>query len=134
MRYTCLSVSLAMLFMLAFSCKEKPSLHDFSSEGARMSAESLLMQMKDSDVVSLVGNMDDMFLEDSAMREQMYAMTAQFLDMQYSRHGGIGSAVATRDTIIDSTAIVLLNVTYGDKTTEQVLVHMVYRNGNWKMR
>ena len=99
-----------------------------------MSAESLLMQMKDSDVVSLVGNMDDMFLEDSAMREQMYAMTAQFLDMQYSRHGGIGSAVATRDTIIDSTAIVLLNVTYGDKTTEQVLVHMVYRNGNWKMR
>lgn len=129
-----MSVSLAMLLMLAFSCKEKPSLHDFSSGGARMSAESLLMQMKDSDVVSLVGNMDDMFLEDSAMREQMYAMTAQFLNMQYSRHGGIGSAVATRDTIIDSTAIVLLNVTYGDKTTEQVLVHMVYCNGNWKMR
>ena len=120
--------------LLAMSCGKKSPLNDFSSDGAKASAELLLSHMKDSDVVSLVGKTDDVFLQDSVMHEQMHAMMAQFLDMQYSLHGGICSATSTRDTIVDSTAAVLMNVTYGDATTEQVLVQMVYRNGRWKMR
>ena len=68
------------------------------------------------------------------MHEHMSAMMAQFLGMQYALHGGISEAVATRDTIVDSTAAVLMNVTYGDQTTEQVLLQMVYRRGSWKIR
>ena len=110
------------------------ALNDFSSEGTRASAELFLRHMRDSDVVSLVGNTDDAYTQDSAMHEQMSAMMAQFLEMQYALHGGITDAVATRDTIIDSTAAVLMNVTYGDKITEQIQLQMVFRNGRWLMK
>lgn len=134
MKHTGLLLSAAIVLMLVFSCTEKSPLHDFSSEGAKASAELFLQQMRDSDVVSLVQNTDDAYIQDSAMHEQMSAMMAQFLGMQYALHGGISEAVATRDTIVDSTAAVLMNVTYGDQTTEQILLQMVYRKGSWKIR
>ena len=134
MKHTGLLLSAAMVLMFVFSCSKPSPLTDFSNEGARASAELFLQQMRDSDVVALVGNTDDVYIQDSAMHEQMSAVMAQFLGMQYALHGGISDAVATRDTIIDSTATVLMNVTYGDKLTEQVLMQMVYRNGSWKMR
>ena len=135
MKYTGLLFPVAIVLMLVSSCKEKVSpLHDFSNEGAKASAELFLQHMRDSDVVALVESTDDVYIQDSAMHEQMSAVMAQFLGMQYALHGGISDAVATRDTIVDSTATVLMNVTYGDKLTEQVLMQMVYRNGSWKMR
>ncbi len=135
MKHVGLLYSVSLMLMLVFSCKEKRvALNDFSSEGARASAELFLRHMRDSDVVALVGNTDDAYTQDSAMHEQMSAMMAQFLEMQYALHGGITDAVATRDTIIDSTAAVLMNVTYGDKTTEQIQLKMVFRNGRWLMK
>ena len=135
MKHAGLLFFVAIMQMLLFSCNEKRvALNDFSSEGVRVSAEMFLRHMRDSDVVSMVGNTDDAYIQDSSMHEQMSAMMAQFLEMQYALHGGIKDAVATRDTIIDSTAAVLMNVTYGDRTTEQVQLQMVFRNGRWWMK
>jgi hypothetical protein len=69
-------------------------------------------------------------------REQLLANAKMFIGQQNEEHGGIkkiGISDAKADTI-HNTGDAYLLLTYGDKTTEQVVVPMVKRNGVWYMR
>ena len=69
-------------------------------------------------------------------RSQLIDSYAQFLAQQQSARGGIREVNISR-AFTDSTqnyTSVLLTLSYGDSTTEEVVVPMVERDGRWMMK
>ncbi len=69
-----------------------------------------------------------------AYRAQFEALVSQFADREKSLRGGLLSVQAVGDTVMDETALVFLEVMYGDSTFEQISVPMVYNGEMWKLQ
>lgn len=62
-------------------------------------------------------------------------MIAQFAYIQQRRHNGIKSAKASRDSLYgDSLANVFVSINFGDNTSEEVLLPLIFTNGRWMMQ
>ena len=69
-------------------------------------------------------------------REQLLTGYSQFLAQQQRAHQGIRAVTvsnARKDTLTDYTTVLLL-LSYGDSTQEEIVVPMVHHNGRWRMR
>ena len=69
-------------------------------------------------------------------REQLIANAKMFIGQQKEEHQGIKEITISNATIdtLHHTGNAFLLFSYGDKTTEQVIVPMVERKGVWYMR
>lgn len=69
-------------------------------------------------------------------REQLLTAYSQFTDQQRKQHQGISGVQvsnARTDSLEGCTAVFLL-LSYGDSTQEEIVVPMVCRNGQWRMK
>jgi hypothetical protein len=71
---------------------------------------------------------------DTAKYSQFVDLMEQFLHEEKELRGGILSAKAERDTIVDTISMVYLNVHFGDSTREEIILPVVYTRGRWWIR
>ena len=68
-------------------------------------------------------------------RSQLRDMLLQYIDHERREHGGLLSAKAVRDTLVDSLhAHVFLDILFGDSTCEQVSLPLVRTEKGWMMK
>lgn len=114
------------------ACSRKHSEEDVAGQTAKAYYDQLVRGDYDSFV-------DGHWQPDSipaSYREQLVANAQMFMAQQEKEHGGISRVglVRTQGDTVSKSANVFLNFTYGDSTTEEVVVPMVYRRGLWLMK
>lgn len=120
-----------LLTVMLFACK---SDHDeLTHESVRRAAQQYYTLLAQGDVAQFVDGMADTDSLPEAYRSQLNDMVAQFARQQEKR-GGIVRAVATADSLYESSAYVFLDLHYGDSTVEQIGVTMVMQGDKWKMK
>ena len=68
-------------------------------------------------------------------RSQLHDMHLQFLENEKELRGGLASARALRDTLVDKNhAFVFLELAYGDSTHEQISLPLVLTSQGWRLR
>lgn len=120
--------------MLALSCSEGRDLSDFSSDGARSAAEYFYELLAKGQSQAYVDNMQESASMDTAKYSQFVDLMEQFLHEEKELRGGILSARAERDTMVDTISMVYLNVHFGDSTREEIMLPVVYTRGRWWIR
>lgn len=126
-----------LLFALPFllmACGEKTEVDqgELAGRAAKLYYEQLLKGQYDA---FLGGENRSEKLPDS-YRKQLLMNLRQFVEQQKKEHNGIDSVsyVSSVFSEKDSTASAFLLFHYGDKTTEQVVVPMLKKQGVWMMR
>ena len=121
--------------LLLFSCAEERNvLADFSSQGSREAAEHFYGLLAEGQAQAYVDNMQETASMDSSKYCQYVDLMEQFLQEEKELRGGILSAKAERDTIVDTISMVYLNVHFGDSTREEIILPVVYTRGRWWIR
>lgn len=122
-----------LLIVVLFSCESKKNdPGEIVGKTAKIYYDYLLNGNYDA----FVAGMNQPERIPDSYREQLVANAKMFIGQQNEEHGGIKKiavSTAKADTI-NNTGDAYLLLTYGDKTTEQVAVPMVKRNGVWYMR
>lgn len=124
----------ALLFAsvaLLAACGGGVDLSEKGSNGACGAAEYFYSLLSKGDGVAYVENMQEAYEMDSCMHVQFVALMDQFLYEEKHLRGGILSAKASSDSLIDSVAYVSLDVLFGDSTREEVILPVVYTCGRW---
>ena len=116
------------------SCSKGRDLADFSSSGAEGAAEYFYGMLASGQAQSYVDNMQDASAMDSCKYAQFVDLMEQFLHEEKELRGGILSATAERDTMVDTISMVYLNVHFGDSTREEIILPVVYTRGRWWIR
>lgn len=126
-----------LLFVLSFlfmACGKKKEVDqgELAGRTAKLYYEQLLKGQYDA---FLEGENRSEKLPDS-YRKQLLTNLRQFVEQQKKEHNGIDSVsyVSSVFSEKDSTASAFLLFHYGDKTTEQVVVSMLKKQGVWMMR
>ena len=127
-----LFISMAAALLLLTACGRKPEPQLVAAHTARLYYEYLAQGKYKAFV-------EGMYLPDSVPESYiaMHVANAQsYKQRQDSLHGGIRSVrvVSQKFNAKDSTAQVYLDFTFGDKSTEQVLVPMVCSHNIWYMK
>ena len=128
---------ITILFLLALiiqACRQERDLSEFSSEGARHAAERFYSCLIQGEGQAYVDNMREASSMDSCKYKQFLVLMEQFLHDEQQVRGGILSAKATDDKIVDSTAMVYLDVMFGDSTSERIILPVIYSAGRWWIR
>lgn len=118
---------------LLFSCKkQEKDAAEIIGKTAKIYYDYLLHNNYEAFV-------DGSFRPDSippSYREQLIANAKMFIGQQKEEHQGIKEITISNATIdtLHHTGNAFLLFSYGDKTTEQVIVPMVERKGVWYMR
>ena len=116
------------------ACGEKTEVDqgELAGRAAKLYYEQLLKGQYDA---FLGGENRSEKLPDS-YRKQLLTNLRQFVEQQKKEHNGIDSVsyVSSVFSEKDSTASAFLLFHYGDKTTEQVVVPMLKKQGVWMMR
>lgn len=122
---------LLFLFMFLFvSCKQKDD-----HTAVRKAAEQYYGYLVDGDVDRYMRGMADYDSLPESYRRELRDMFLQYLDREKQLRRGILSAVAVRDTLVDSLhAHVFLNIQFGDSTLEQVSLPLVRTAKGWRMK
>lgn len=120
--------------ILLFSCSERNELSEFSSSGARGAAEYFYELLSMGKGQAYVDNMQETASMDSCKYAQFVDLMEQFLHEEKELRGGILSAKANRDTMLDSAAMVFMDVQFGDSTVEEIMLPVVYTRGRWWIR
>jgi len=122
-----------LLITILFSCgSQKKDPSEIVGKTAKIYYDYLL----NSDYNAFVDGMNQPESIPNNYREQLVANAKMFIGQQKEDHGGIKKiavSAAKADTI-HNTGDAYLLLTYGDNTTEQVVVPMVKRKGVWFMR
>ena len=123
-----------LLFLLASGCNREGD--HYSHRSARQAAERFyahLIEGRYNDYVSARFDADSL---PQAYRSQLIDLAAQFVAMQKKTRGGLLSATAMADTLIetDSSARVRLDLVFADSLKEEISMSLVFRNEKWKMR
>lgn len=124
-----------LLFLGAFlltGCKEQPKPEQVAAQTAKNYYEALLRGHYEQFV-------DGTYQPDSipgGYREQLIANAKMFVGQQNEERKGIKQVrvVNAKADTARHAGIVFLSFTYGDSTTEQVVVPMVYVKGLWYMK
>ena len=127
----------SLLFALPFlwvACGKSKEVDqgELAGRAAKLYYEQLLKGQYDA---FLGGENRSEKLPDS-YRKQLLTNLRQFVEQQKAEHNGIDSVsfVSSVFSEKDSTASAFLLFHYGDKTTEQVVVPMLKKQGVWMMR
>ena len=124
-----------LTLMLVLSCSEGGrDLSQFSSDGARSAAEYFYELLAKGQSQAYVDNMQESASMDTAKYSQFVDLMEQFLHEEKELRGGILSARAERDTMVDTISMVYLNVHFGDSTREEIMLPVVYTRGRWWIR
>ncbi|WP_434502900.1 hypothetical protein [Prevotella sp.] len=122
-----------LLITILFSCgSQKKDPSEIVGKTAKIYYDYLL----NSDYNAFVDGMNQPESIPNNYREQLVANAKMFIGQQNEDHKGIKKiavSAAKADTI-HNTGDAYLLLTYGDNTTEQVVVPMVKRKGVWYMR
>jgi len=123
---------LCLLTVLLMACADKPTPEAAAMDSAQQSYESLLK----GDYESFLAGRADVEQMPESYRQQLMTTYKQFITQQQEAHGGIASITASRAEMDSTLQLmqVFLMVCYSDSTLEEVLVPMVERNGEWKMK
>lgn len=124
-----------LLFLIAaglVACSGKQS----PEEAAMKAAEEYYSSLKDGDFETFLAGRADMEGVPSSFSEQLLVVYKQFVRQQEESHGGINSFVASRAQMDSTLQLmqVFLMVNYVDSTQEEIVVPMVERQGEWKMK
>ena len=126
-------VWLVLLVALCFwACRGNQS----AEEAAMEAVEDYYGSLLEGDYEAFLAGRADMDDAPASFREQLLVAYKQFLRHQQEAHMGVTSFSASRATM-DSTfqqMQVFLLVNYGDSVQEEIVVPMVERNGEWKMK
>ena len=123
-------VFLAMMVLIA--CSEKMSKEDLAAKAAKEYYDHLLAG-RYGDYLRGVAGADSI---PSVYREQLLANVKQFMAQLQQEHSGIREVRimnAKTDSALDYTNVFLV-LCFGDSTNEEIVVPMVERSGQWKMR
>ena len=130
-------ITFPLLFALPFlwvACGKSKEVDqgELAGRAAKLYYEQLLKGQYDA---FLGGENRSEKLPDS-YRKQLLTNLRQFVEQQKAEHNGIDSVsfVSSVFSEKDSTASAFLLFHYGDKTTEQVVVPMLKKQGVWMMR
>jgi len=130
-------IMFSLLFALPFlwvACGKSKEVDqgELAGRAAKLYYEQLLKGQYDA---FLGGENRSEKLPDS-YRKQLLTNLRQFVEQQKAEHNGIDSVsfVSSVFSEKDSTASAFLLFHYGDKTTEQVVVPMLKKQGVWMMR
>lgn len=122
----------AIAFPLLCACQETPSQSDIAARAAKAYYDQLLEGKYEQFV-------DGHYQPDSipaVYREQLVANAKMFIGQQQKEHRGICQVNVVRadvDTAAHA-AHVFLTFLYGDSTSEEVVVPMVFQDGLWYLR
>ena len=125
---------LLLVMMMSVGCRRQGD--HFSQASAREAAESFyasLISGRYDEYVMAHNGADSL---PTAYRSQLVDLAGQFMAQQQSARGGILSATATNDTLMeaDSSARVYLDIVFADSLCEQVSLPLLFRDGKWRLR
>ncbi len=123
-----------LLLLAVVGCTKSVDLTDPSAMGAREAAEHFYDLLGRGKAREYVDNMQASSAMDRSKHAQYVDMMEQFLHEERQSSGGILLAKATRDTMVDSVAMVFLDVQFADSTSEEVMLPLIYSAGRWWVR
>ena len=123
-----------LLLLLIVGCNREGD--HYTHRSVRQAAERFyahLIEGRYDDYVSARYDSDSL---PQAYRSQLIDLAAQFMAQQRKTRGGILSATAMADTLIeaDSSARVRLDLVFADSLREEISIALVFRNEKWKMK
>ena len=123
-----------LLSLLIVGCNREGD--HYTHRSVRQAAERFyahLIEGRYDDYVSARYDSDSL---PQAYRSQLIDLAAQFMAQQRKTRGGILSATAMADTLIeaDSSARVRLDLVFADSLREEISIALVFRNEKWKMK
>ena len=122
---------LCIAAVLLTACGEKPT----PEAAAMASAQQYYEQLMDGDYEAFVMGQADAERYPESFRQQLITATKQFV-AQLDQRGGICSITSSR-ALMDSTLQLMqvyMLISYADSTQEEIVVPMVERDGEWKMK
>ena len=124
---------LAAALLLACSGKDSGPT---AAQLAAQAAQNYYTQLLRGDYVAFVAGRYQPHAIPDSYREQLVANAKMFAGQQKDEHGGIvrARAVDAQADTARHVANVFINLTYGARTTEQIVVPMVEKKGVWYMR
>lgn len=128
---------LLLLFSVAllFACSGKDN-GPTAAQLAAQAAQNYYTQLLRGDYEAFVAGRYQPHAIPDGYKEQLVANAKMFIGQQKDDHQGIVKAQAV-DAQADTTrhvANVFINLSYGDRTTEEIVVPMVEKKGVWYMR
>ncbi len=122
----------AIGFSLLCACQKAPSQNDIAARAAKTYYDQLLEGKYEQFV-------DGHYQPDSipaVYREQLVANAKMFVGQQQSEHRGIRRVDVVRADVDTArhAGNVFLTFLYGDSTSEEVVVPMVFQDGLWYLR
>lgn len=128
------AMGMIALFIL-MACSGGTDLSEAGSAGARRAAEYFYSLLAEGNGQAYVDNMQEAAEMDSSKYGQFVDLMEQYLYEEKQLRGGILGAKATRETMQDdSIAWVFMDVQFGDSTSEEIFVPLVYTRGRWWLR
>ena len=122
---------LYILCLLLAACGKKLNDH----EKARLAAEEYYGYLIAGDADSYARSIHNYDSLPAEYQTQLCDMFAQYIDDERSLRGGLVTATAIRDTIINEKyAYVFLEVAFGDSTIEQVSLPLVCTGKRWMLK
>ena len=131
MKVRFLSLSFLALLLLT-ACSENPTPEEQAMRTAKAYYDDLLAGRYDRFLMGRAGTEGI----PEGYREQLMDSYKQFMAEQREKHGGIRS-VAVNNAVVDSAQHliqVFLILRFGDATQEEIVVPMVEKNGEWKIK
>jgi ssDNA-specific exonuclease RecJ len=126
-------VSFAFLFLLLFwQCGKQLS----PEEAAMEAAQKCYQQLFAGDYDSFLAGRADADSLPAGYREQLLTCYKQFRTQQENAHGSMRSITANRaeaDTL-QKMIEVFLTLSFADSLKEEIVVPMISRDGEWKMK
>ena len=127
-----------IFFQLALStqCTSRATPEELAREDAKVAAQVYYDFLLRGDYQQFLNGRVGSDTLPQGYREQLVDSYKQFMAQQRVAHGGISRAEATRASIDSSLHLVqvFLLINYADSTQEEIVVPMVERDGEWKMK
>ncbi len=128
------TLHLSFLLLLASCSSTTPE--EQARTGAMVSAQSGYDRLLSGDYSGFIACREGMEDVPSSFREQMIDTYKMYIASEQKVHRGISRATAIRaemDSTLNIMQVFML-LSYGDGSQEEVVVPMVYSDGEWKMR
>lgn len=128
----CFNVLAVCLIGVLFSCSKE----DRRLNKAGQAAVVYYTCLKNGQYARFVDGMLSCDSAPETFRAQMVVLTKQFAMREKELNGGIKTVVLDRESIMSDgrSAEVFLDLTYNNNTQEEVVLPMIYKDGEWRMQ
>ena len=125
------SIILLLASLCLVACKKKQT----PSSEVRAAAEQYYGYLIDGNVDAYLHGFHDYDRLSETYRHQLRDMFRQYLQREQELHGGLASAQAVHDTLIDNQhAQVFVEITYHDNNREKVLLPLILTQEGWRLK